>query len=93
MPWEDPNERDLFGGDDWEMSVAAGFNKGLRDLRSRVEASRKEAGYGRSPEADGADADGERPPPPKGGAERKKKTAEAKKAAVAAAAAKATQGA
>ena len=40
LPWEDPTERDLFGGDPMEMQVAASWNRGLLDLQKRVELSR-----------------------------------------------------
>ena len=40
LPWEDPTERDLFGGDPVEMQVAASWNRGLLDLQKQVELSR-----------------------------------------------------
>ena len=79
LPWEDPTERDLLGGDPMEMQVAASWNRGLLDLQKRVELSRSNVPR---PHAE----EGEEPAAAKN--VRKKMTSEERRAAAAAAAAK-----
>jgi len=39
LPFEDPLGREVFGGDEDEMEVAAAWNRGMRDLQTRVAAT------------------------------------------------------
>ena len=36
LPWEDPLQRQVFGGDEEEMSAAAAWNRSIRDLQAQV---------------------------------------------------------
>ena len=36
LPWEDPLQREVFGGDEEEMLAAAAWNRSIRDLQAQV---------------------------------------------------------
>ena len=52
LPWDDPLQKDLFGGDEQEMMAAASWNRGIKDLQLQM-ASLAHGGGG-----DGEDAQG-----------------------------------
>ena len=87
LPWEDPTERDLFGGTEAEMQMASSFNKGIRDLQSRVTAARAEHGKGNQVQEEGDETGA-----PRGPRKSKKELAATAKAAAAKAKADATAG-
>ena len=46
LPWDDPLQKDLFGGDEQEMMAAAAWNRGIKDLQLQVSSFSTAAGGG-----------------------------------------------